>query len=98
MRNRWYIQQHQADARIVFSTGLLVVAAGCIRTYYLYCLGYHFDTTWIGYNCYIWSVLEVDLALICASAPALRGKQDLPLSGTLANTSTLPCQSSFGST
>lgn len=56
----------------VFSLGLLVVAAGSVRTYYLARLGTGYDITWIGFNVYIWSDLEVQLAIICASAPVLR--------------------------
>ncbi|KAK3075912.1 hypothetical protein LTR53_000341 [Teratosphaeriaceae sp. CCFEE 6253] len=56
----------------VFSLGLLVVAAGCARTYYIYQLGVDYDITWVGFDLYVWSCLEVHLALICASAPALR--------------------------
>ncbi|KAK3110209.1 hypothetical protein LTR53_015732 [Teratosphaeriaceae sp. CCFEE 6253] len=56
----------------VFSLGLLVVAAGCARTYYIYQLGVDYDIIWVGFDLYVWSCLEVHLALICASAPALR--------------------------
>ncbi|TKA81182.1 hypothetical protein B0A55_02624 [Friedmanniomyces simplex] len=56
----------------VFSLGLIVVAAACVRTYYIYKLGVEYDITWVGYNLFLWSSLEVHLALICASAPALR--------------------------
>jgi len=31
-----------------------------------------YDVTWIGYDVYVWSGLETHLAIICASAPALR--------------------------
>ncbi|KAK3675345.1 hypothetical protein LTR78_004855 [Recurvomyces mirabilis] len=56
----------------VFSLGFLVVAAGCVRTYYIYKLGTDYDITWVGYHLFVYSVLELQLALICASAPALR--------------------------
>ena len=56
----------------IFSLGLLVVGAGAARTYYLSKLGTHYDITWIGFDVFIWSVLEVQLAIICACAPALR--------------------------
>ena len=56
----------------VFSLGLLVVGAGVARTYYLAKLGSDYDITWVGFNVLIWAVLEVQLAIICASAPALR--------------------------
>jgi hypothetical protein len=56
----------------VFSLGLLVVATGCVRTYYIYQLGVSYDISWTGYNLFVWSILEIQIALICASAPALR--------------------------
>lgn len=56
----------------VFSLGLLVVAASAVRTYYLEKLGTATDLTWIGFDVFVWSQLEVQLAMICASAPALR--------------------------
>lgn len=56
----------------VFSMGLLVVAAGIVRTYYLDRLGTHWDITWLGFDVFVWSQLEIQLAIICASAPALR--------------------------
>ncbi|KAK0860264.1 hypothetical protein LTS02_008590 [Friedmanniomyces endolithicus] len=56
----------------VFSLGLIIVAAGCVRTYYIYQLGVDYDITWMGYHLIIWSSLELHMALICASAPSLR--------------------------
>lgn len=56
----------------VFSLGLLVVAAGAIRTYYLTKLGYDYDITWLGYDVFVWATLELQLAIMCACAPALR--------------------------
>ena len=56
----------------VFALGLLVVAAGAVRTYYLAKLGTNYDITWVGFDVFIWADLEVQLAIICASAPALR--------------------------
>lgn len=57
---------------LVFSFGLLVVAAGCARTYYFNGLVYTLDETWLGYDIFVWAQLELQLAIICASAPALR--------------------------
>ena len=56
----------------VFSLGLLVVAMGSVRTYYLSELGYNYDITWTGFNVFIWSDLEVQFSIICASLPVLR--------------------------
>lgn len=56
----------------LFSLGLLVAAAGAVRTYYLHKVGFSPDLTWIGFDAFVWAELEMQLALICASAPALR--------------------------
>lgn len=56
----------------VFSLGLLVVAAGAARTYYLTKLGYNYDVSWFGFDVFIWAELEMNLAIMCACAPALR--------------------------
>lgn len=52
--------------------GLLIVAAGSVRTYYTYLLGVTYDPSWVGFNLYIWSDLEMQLSIICASAPVMR--------------------------
>lgn len=57
---------------VIFCLGLLVVAAGSVRTYYLEKVGHSIDLTWDGYDVLIWAQLETQLSLICASAPALR--------------------------
>ncbi|OQO12576.1 hypothetical protein B0A48_02038 [Cryoendolithus antarcticus] len=57
---------------IIFSLGLVVVFTGAMRTYYLTRLGREGDLTWIGFSTFIWSQLELNLSLMCASAPALR--------------------------
>ncbi|KAK5111159.1 hypothetical protein LTR62_005359 [Meristemomyces frigidus] len=57
---------------LVFSLGLLVGGAGIARTYYLWQLGYDYDITFVGYRLLMSSVLELQIGLICASAPALR--------------------------
>jgi hypothetical protein len=67
----------------IFSLGLLVVAAGSVRTYYLEKLGHTLDLTWVGFDVYIWAQLEVQLSLICASAPALRALFRTYLSGSM---------------
>jgi hypothetical protein len=57
---------------IIFSLGLLVVAAGSVRTYYLEKVGHSNDLTYDGYDVLVWAQLETQLSLICASAPTLR--------------------------
>jgi hypothetical protein len=57
---------------VIFSLGLIAVAAGSVRTYYLEKVGHSVDLTWDGYDVLVWAQLETQLSLICASAPALR--------------------------
>ncbi|KAK3671716.1 hypothetical protein LTR78_008449 [Recurvomyces mirabilis] len=57
---------------IVFSLGLVVVAASGVRTYYLYEVGHNSDVSWMIFDVFVWAHLELQLGLMCASAPALR--------------------------
>lgn len=44
-----------------------------MRSYYaIYVYYYTYDITWFAYYGWIWTALEADLAVICASAPALK--------------------------
>lgn len=65
-------RRQKVALNIVFSFGLLVVAAGAVRTYYFNGLAYTLDETWLGFDIFVWAQLELQLAIICASAPALR--------------------------
>ena len=56
----------------IFLLGLLVVAAGAVRTYFLEKLGTDPDITWTGSELFIWADLEMQLSIMLASAPALR--------------------------
>ncbi|KAH6644585.1 hypothetical protein C7974DRAFT_408257 [Boeremia exigua] len=57
----------------LFGLGLVTCVCGIMRTYYAaYVYYYTYDTTWYAYYGYIWTALEADLAVICASAPALK--------------------------
>jgi len=51
-----------------------VVGAGIVRTYWLARISTDplRDITWVGFETLVWSVLEMQLAIICASAPALK--------------------------
>jgi hypothetical protein len=72
LRNFDAPRRQKVALNFIFSLGLLVVAAGSARTYYLEKLGHTLDLTWVGFDVYIWAQLEINLSLICASAPALR--------------------------
>ncbi|EMD94519.1 hypothetical protein COCC4DRAFT_204357 [Bipolaris maydis ATCC 48331] len=57
----------------IFGLGLVTTICGIMRLYYsVYLYYFTYDATWYAYYGWIWTVLEADLALICASAPALR--------------------------
>ncbi|KAK2871780.1 hypothetical protein FQN49_002835 [Arthroderma sp. PD_2] len=53
--------------------GLIACVAGCIKSYYMYqTLVGTYDVTWEGYKVWVWTDIEVNLAVICASIPVLR--------------------------
>ncbi|KAH7128806.1 hypothetical protein B0J11DRAFT_279797 [Dendryphion nanum] len=68
------ISKRQKVALIgIFGLGLLTCVCGIMRTYYaIYVYYYTYDITWIAYYGWIWTALEADLGVICASAPALK--------------------------
>lgn len=44
-----------------------------MRTYYsIYIYNYTYDITWYAFYAWIWTALEADLGVICASAPTLK--------------------------
>lgn len=49
-----------------------VTGVGVARTYYLWKIGHHQDLTWYGYDLYVSSVAEVQLAIICICLPFVR--------------------------
>ena len=57
----------------LFSFGLIVVIASCIRIYYVdYVLNRTYDVTWYGFTLWIWTAVEVQLGLICGCVPWLK--------------------------
>ncbi|KAF2466473.1 uncharacterized protein BDR25DRAFT_269074, partial [Lindgomyces ingoldianus] len=68
------ISRRQKAALIgIFALGLLTCVCGVMRTYYaIYVYYYTYDITWIAHHGWIWTALEADLGVICASAPALK--------------------------
>ncbi|KAL8408570.1 hypothetical protein RB594_007126 [Gaeumannomyces avenae] len=57
----------------LFSLGLVVITAGVVRAYWIYDVVVGMaDFTWEGYNVWIWTALECNLAVICGSIPVLR--------------------------
>lgn len=57
----------------IFSLGLVVVFAGCMRTYWVTrVVAYTYDVTWDGFWVWIWTAVEVNLGVICGCAPLLK--------------------------
>ncbi|EER26245.1 hypothetical protein D8B26_003399 [Coccidioides posadasii str. Silveira] len=68
----------------VFGMGFIVCISGMIRIYYYYTIFYRtYDITWVAYEVWIWTVVECNLGIICASIPPLRPLFKRFLRGTL---------------
>ncbi|KXL48519.1 hypothetical protein M433DRAFT_63063 [Acidomyces richmondensis BFW] len=65
-------RRQKIGLRIIFALGLLVAGAGIARTYYLWKINHTYDTSWTGFDLFAWSLVECQLAIICACAPSLR--------------------------
>ena len=58
---------------ILFSFALVVIIAGCIRTYWThYVVEETYDVTWFGFHLWLWTAVEVQLGLICGCVPWLK--------------------------
>ncbi|KAK2784250.1 hypothetical protein FQN53_008690 [Emmonsiellopsis sp. PD_33] len=58
---------------VLMSLGLIACAASIIRTWYAKLVfEISYDSTWDGYNIWLWVLVELNLAVICASVPCLR--------------------------
>ncbi|KAM7188873.1 hypothetical protein V8F20_010382 [Naviculisporaceae sp. PSN 640] len=58
---------------ILFSFGLFVCIAGCVRTYWIYyIIERTYDPTWQGFHLWIWTAIEVHLGVICGCVPWLK--------------------------
>ena len=53
-------------------TLLRVCVSGALRLYYSITNEKSNDPTWDGFNLYIWESVEVNLGIVCASAPCLK--------------------------
>ncbi|KAK1707760.1 uncharacterized protein BDZ83DRAFT_724513 [Colletotrichum acutatum] len=65
---------------ILFSLGIVVVAAGIMRawwTYYVVEMTY--DITWDGFDLWMWTALEANFAIICGCVPVLRRLLPAPM-------------------
>lgn len=71
----WNMQmpwRRKAALNAIFSLGLVVVAASSVRTYYTIQVATVPDVSTAIFNVFVWSQVELQLAFMCASAPALR--------------------------
>lgn len=66
-------RKQQCAVVSLLSLGFLVTVVGCVRTYYVWVSEYEtMDFSWYSVPQWICAAIEIDVALICASAPALR--------------------------
>lgn len=57
----------------IFAIGYGVVAVGTIRLYFSWRVFFDtYDETWIGWDNWLWSMLELHIGAMCANAPALK--------------------------
>jgi len=58
---------------MLFSFGLVVISAGCIRSYWVhYVIEETYDVTWYGFQVWLWTPVEVQLGIICGCVPWLK--------------------------
>ncbi|KAI9776643.1 MAG: hypothetical protein M1839_009449 [Geoglossum umbratile] len=58
---------------VIILIPLPTVPSGLIRTYYAHIIvNVTYDVTWVGFTMWVYIAVEVDVAMICASAPALK--------------------------
>ena len=66
-------RRQRVAVNFLFSLGFIVTIAGIVRTWYIYkSLVREYDQTWYAYPLWIAAAIEIDLGVICASAPVLR--------------------------
>jgi hypothetical protein len=57
----------------IFGVGFFLCITGILRMYYIHRVFYEtYDVTWAAWEAWIWTVTEAHVAIICASAPALK--------------------------
>ena len=62
----------------LFSFGLVVVFAGCIRIYWIhYVIEQTYDVTWYGFQLWLWTAVEVQLGIVCGCVPWLKSLKRL---------------------
>lgn len=57
----------------IFAIGYGVVALGALRSYYNWIIFFEtYDVTWVAWNSWIWTLVELHVGAMCANAPALK--------------------------
>ncbi|KAK5704703.1 hypothetical protein LTR17_021659 [Elasticomyces elasticus] len=65
---------------VLLCLGFIVTIAGVVRTYYIWkSLMAQYDETWFAYPLWIAAAVEIDLAVICACAPAWKSLLKQPI-------------------
>ncbi|KAL4888578.1 hypothetical protein BDV59DRAFT_211072 [Aspergillus ambiguus] len=88
MRVLWMLKLPMRERLVLItlmSVGILACTASAVRVYYSYrTLNITYDITWDGYDIWLWILVEVNLAVMCASIPTLRPllKKFLPRLGS----------------
>ncbi|KAF2195321.1 hypothetical protein K469DRAFT_649142 [Zopfia rhizophila CBS 207.26] len=74
LRNIPMSKSQRLGLRAISLVGLIVVGTGITRTVFLVRMvnSTNGDATWNGFNIFVWSQLECQLSLICASVPFLQ--------------------------
>ncbi|KAE9379385.1 hypothetical protein N431DRAFT_434387 [Stipitochalara longipes BDJ] len=71
----WNVQlpkRQRVGLLIIFAAGFLVCVAGALRLYYSIITDKSPDTPWEGFYLWTWESIEVNLGIVCASAPCLK--------------------------
>ncbi|GAB7349510.1 hypothetical protein MBLNU459_g0217t2 [Dothideomycetes sp. NU459] len=72
--------RQRVGVTVLLCLGILVTVAGIIRTYFIWkSLIATYDETWFSYPLWICAAVEIDLAVLCACAPALKPLFSPPL-------------------
>ncbi|CAI6342485.1 unnamed protein product [Periconia digitata] len=72
----WHLQipvRQKIALSFLFAIAYGVVALGAMRLYATWRIFYDsYDVTWVGWELWIWTLLELHVGVICANAPALK--------------------------
>ncbi|CZR65542.1 uncharacterized protein PAC_15442 [Phialocephala subalpina] len=75
MKMVWEVQlpkRQRIGLLAIFAAGFLVCVAGALRLYYSILTDKSSDTPWEGFYLWTWESIEINLGIVCASAPCLK--------------------------